>query len=150
MRKLIFIAVMAIAAAAAAQEKPAYDEELAKKLGADEYGMRNYVVVILKTGDKVISGQKERAEILARHMANIERMADEGKLAIAGPFGDNNSEYRGMYIFNVQTVEQAKALAESDPAVISGMMKAEYYPWYGSAALLEINVTHKKIAKKHF
>ncbi len=72
-------------------DKPKYDAKLAKELGADEYGMKNYVFVILKTGpkDAAIKG-KDRAAIFAGHMANIKRLADEGKLAVAGPFGDND------------------------------------------------------------
>ncbi|RZJ28925.1 MAG: hypothetical protein EOO48_08755 [Flavobacterium sp.] len=149
MKKLLFFALIGIAATAFAQDKPIYDEALAKKLGADEHGMKNYVLVILKTGDKVID-QAQRTEIFAGHMKNIQKMASEGKLAVAGPFGDNSNNYRGLYIFNVTTIDEAKALAESDPAVKSGMMKAEYYLWYGTAAMIEVNGIHAKIAKKPF
>ena len=57
---------------------PAYDAELAKKLGADDRGMRMYVLCILKTGPKhaEIKG-KQRQEIFAGHFANIQRLADQ-------------------------------------------------------------------------
>src|SRR3954463_587835 len=85
---------------------PTYDAELAKKLGADERGMRMYVLCILKTGpkDAEIKGD-ERKAIFAGHFANIKRLAEEGKLAVAGPFGKNDKSYRGLYIFNVTTIE---------------------------------------------
>jgi uncharacterized protein YciI len=80
-------------------------------------------------------------------MANIGRLADEGKLAVAGPFGKNDRQYRGLYILNVSTVEEAQKLVETDPVVRSGIMVAELTPWYGSASLLATNEIHTKITK---
>lgn len=125
-----------------------YDPELAKRLGADERGMRMYVLCILKTGpkDAEIKG-KERDEIFAGHFANIQRLADEGRLAVAGPFGKNDRAYRGLYIFNVPTVEEAEKLVALDPAVKAGIFVPEMTPWYASAAMMIVSETHKKIAK---
>ena len=125
-----------------------YDAELAKKLGADDMGMRHYVLVILKTGpnDGTVKG-KEREDIFAGHFANIQRLADEGKLAVAGPFGKNDKSFRGLYIFNVETVEEAQKLTEMDPAVKAGIFVVDMTPWYASAALMATNEIHKKITK---
>src|SRR5688500_11635279 len=105
----------------AAQESR-FDAELAKRLGADERGMRMYVLCILKAGpkDAEIKGEA-RKEIFAGHFANIERLAAEGKLAVAGPFGKNDKGYRGLYIFNVATIEEAEKLVVLDPAVKLGV-----------------------------
>lgn len=134
------------------QAKLKFDDKLAKKVGADDYGMRSYVFCILKTGPKdvEIKDKKQRDEIFAGHMANINRLADEGKLAMAGPFGKNDRTYRGLFIFAVATVEEAQKLVETDPVIQSGMMIAELTPWYGSAATMLVNENHKKIAKKSF
>lgn len=127
---------------------PAFDAELAKKLGADERGMRMFVLCILKTGPKDAEIQgKERQEIFAGHFANIHRLAEEGKLVVAGPFGKNDRSYRGLYIFNVTTVEEAETLVVSDPAVKAGVFLPELTPWYGSAAMLVVNETHRKLEK---
>ncbi len=128
---------------------PAYDAELAKKLGGNENGMKSYVFVILKTGpnDAVVKG-KEREDIFSGHMANIGKLADAGKLAVAGPFGKNDKGFRGLYIFNVATVEEAQKIVETDPAVKSGILIADMTPWYGSASLMATPEIHKKIAKK--
>jgi uncharacterized protein YciI len=125
-----------------------YDAELARKLGADERGMRNYVLVILKTGpkDATITG-KEREEIFAGHFANIERLANEKKLAVAGPFEKNELTFRGLYIFSVNTLEEAQQLTKRDPAVAAGIFEPVLVPWYGSAALMETNEIHKKMIK---
>lgn len=131
---------------------PAYDAELAQKVGADELGMKNFVFCILKTGpkDAEIKDGKKRGEIFAGHMANIRRLVDEGKIVLAGPFGKNDRAYRGIFIFNVTSVEEAQKLVETDPVIKSGMMIAELTPWYGSAATVLINENHKKVAKKNF
>ena len=131
--------------------KPQFDAELAKKLGADEYGMKNYIFVILKTGPKDSDFKgKERDDVFAGHMANIERLGGEGKLALAGPFGQNDKAYRGLFIFNVATVEEAEKLIQTDPAVKAGILIAEFTPWYGSAALMMVPELHKKVQKKSF
>ena len=129
-------------------EEPAFDPELAKKLGADERGMKMYVLCILKTGpkDADIKGD-ERKEVFAGHFANIGRLAEEGKLAVAGPFGKNDKAYRGLYIFNVATIEEAEKLVVLDPAVKAGVFVPELTLWYGSAAMMVVNDTHKKIEK---
>jgi uncharacterized protein YciI len=125
-----------------------YDAQLAKKLGADERGMKMYVLCILKTGPKdgEIKG-KERSDIFAGHFANIGRLADEGKLAVAGPFEDNDKSYRGLYIFNVSTIQDAEKLVVLDPAVKAGVFVPDLTLWYGTAAIMTINETHKKIEK---
>jgi uncharacterized protein YciI len=125
-----------------------FDAALASRLGADERGMKMFVLCILKTGPK--DGQvkgKEREEIFAGHFANIRRLGDEGKLAVAGPFGDNDKQWRGLYIFNVAKVEDAEKLVQTDPAVKAGVFVPELVPWYGSAAMMIVPETHKKIQK---
>jgi len=79
------------------------------------------------------------------HFANIKRLAGEGKLALAGPFGDKN-DWRGMFIFAVDTPEEAEKLVATDPVIRSGEMVAEYHRLYASAALMEVTGIHAKIA----
>lgn len=139
--------VFALALPLAAETPPAaFDAELAKRLGADERGMKNYVLCILRTGpkDKEIQGE-ERKKIFEGHFANIGRLADEGKLAVAGPFGKNDRDWRGLYVFNVATIEEAQQLVVLDPAVAAGVFVADLVPWYGSAAMMVVNETHKRI-----
>ena len=123
-----------------------FDEALAKELGADDYGMRKYVMAFLKKGPNRTSDKDEAAKLQAAHMANIVKLAEEGKLAIAGPFLDDGV-LRGIYIFNVETIEEAKKLTETDPAIKAGSLVMELRPWYGSAALGLVNKYHDKISK---
>lgn len=146
--KSVFCALLLIAVTVPMLAAEKFDEELAKKLGADQRGMRKYVLCILKTGPKDAEIQGDaRKEIFAGHFANINRLADEGKLSVAGPFGKNEKAYRGLYIFNVETVEEAEKLVVLDPAVKAGVFVADLTPWYGTAALMVVNETHKKIEK---
>lgn len=128
-----------------------YDAKLAKALGADAYGMRSYVMVILKTGpnDKTITDEAQRAKIFAGHFSNMKVLTANKKLVLAGPFGDPDNIKRGLYIFNVKTVDEAKALVMTDPAVKAGIFTPDFTPYYGSAALVQVNSIHKKIAKEN-
>lgn len=145
---LAICAITGVAASAQTTKTPKYDEKLAKKLGADERGMKMYVLCILKTGpkDTEVKG-KERDDIFAGHFANIGKLAEEGKLAVAGPFGKNDKSYRGLYIFNVTTIEEAEKLVVLDPAVKAGVFIPDLTLWYGSAAMMVVSETHNKIQK---
>ncbi len=129
-------------------EEVGYDEELAREAKADEFGMRTYVMAFLKAGPKRDHDAETAERIQKAHMANINKMASEGKLAVAGPFLDA-TEVRGIYIFNVQSVEEAKALTETDPAVQAGRLSMELHPWYGSAAISMVTTLHRKMEKKN-
>lgn len=148
LKHLLLVLLLAGGSAVAQDEN--YDAKLALKLGADAYGMKNYILVILKTGDTQMEDKAKRDKIFAGHMENIKKMAESEKLAVAGPFGKNENAFRGLYIFNVTSMEEAKELVSSDPAVSAGLLKAEYYPWYGSAAMGQVNEIHNKIAKEKF
>lgn len=124
-----------------------YDSLYAQKLGADDYGMKTYVMAFLRSG-KVSSKDKEESQRLQmEHLKNIVRLAEEGVLVLAGPFMSSDQDIRGIYIFDVATVEDAKKLTETDPAIQAGVLEMELIPWYGSAALVELNSIHKKIQK---
>ncbi len=123
-----------------------YDSTLAADLGADEYGMKQYVMAFLKSGTVHIKDTSEQNKIQRAHLDNIFRLADEGKLILAGPFLDDTN-IRGIFLFDVTSVEEAMELTNSDPAVQAGVLEMELHPWYGSAALMQVNQIHEKIAK---
>jgi uncharacterized protein YciI len=146
MKKIILL--LLVCTGVFAQTKPNYDSLLAKKLGADERGMKKYVFCILKTGPANITDKTKRDSLFAGHMKNIGRLADEGKLAVAGPFMKNDRQYRGIYIFNVATIKEAEELTLTDPAIKAGVFVVELTEWYGSAALMATPEIHKKLEKK--
>lgn len=125
-----------------------YDAELAQSLGADDYGMRSYVFATLKTGpeDQNITDEARRKELFAGHFANMGRLAEEGKLVLAGPFIEAAPK-RGLFILNVATIEEAEALVQTDPAISAGIFVVEFDKYYGSAALVQIQDVHKRLQK---
>lgn len=124
-----------------------YNAELALKLKADQYGMSPYVMAFLKRGPNRNQDSLTAANLQKAHLENITRLAEEGTLVLAGPFMDNG-EIRGIYIFNVATIEEARKLTESDPAIKAGRLIMELHPWYGSAAVKEINAIHNQLSKE--
>lgn len=149
---LLSVVTLSQTASTTAEVKaPKFDAALAKKVGADQYGMRAYVLAFLKTGpnDAEVTGDARKA-VFKGHFDNMNRLAKEGKLAVAGPFNDPNKIYRGLFILAVTTVEEARALAETDPTVKAGVLIVEYVPWYGSASLMLSNEFHDKVAEKSF
>lgn len=126
---------------------PDYDSTLAQKLGADDYGMKSYVLAILKTGCNTTTDKAFIDSCFRGHMNNISRLVDEGKLIVAGPLQKNENTYRGIFIFNVPTIEEAEQLVLTDPAINSKLLDVELYGWYGSAALPEYLPAALKIGK---
>jgi len=126
-----------------------YDAALAQKLGADDYGMHRYIMAFLKAGPTKIEDKAKLAELQKAHLRNITRLVNAGKLVVAGPFMDEG-DVEGIFIFNVQSIEEARTLTETDPAIQAGTLTMELRPFYCSAALLEIPQLHKKLAKKSF
>jgi uncharacterized protein YciI len=131
--------------AAAPAHKTGYDHALAKRLGANENGMRPYVLVILRTGPSPVPKGKARDAMFAGHFANIARLAAGGKLVLAGPFGEHDGDWRGLFLLAVDDVEQARRLTATDPVIARGEMVAEYHPWYGSAAAMMLPELHQRL-----
>lgn len=149
MKKLFYLLLFFSCSAqiSAQQPNPHYNPALADSLGADDYGMKSYIFVILKTGPETEPDAEKRAELFRGHMDNIGRLVESGEMVVAGPFGKNDLTYRGLFILNVESVEKAEELMQTDPAIAAGIFEVELIPWYGSAALPAYIETHRKIEK---
>lgn len=127
-----------------------FNQKLADSLGADKYGMKAYTIVMLTTGTAKIEDKTKMNELMSGHMENIGKLAKEGKIVVAGPFsGKNQRDYRGMFIFNTNSKEEAESWVKTDPAVAAGVFSYEIFPWYGSAAMPLYLKHHKEIAKEN-
>ena len=132
-----------------AQTPSQFDPALASSVGADDYGMRNYILVILKTGPHKMPQGTERDAMFEGHFANMKRLSDEGKLVLAGPF-DGADGWRGLFIFATSDMDEARKLVATDPVVVKGEMTPEFHKYYGSAALTLVVADHKKVERIAF
>jgi uncharacterized protein len=139
---------LAAGLARASEPPPPFDAALAAELGADDYGMRRYVMAFLKAGPNRDHDPEAAAALQRGHMEHIRRMAADGKLVMAGPFLDGG-ELRGVFVFAVETLEEAEALTLADPAVQAGRLALELHPWYGSAALMKVGEIHAVISRQN-
>ena len=129
---------------------PNYDEALAKSLGAEENGMKHYIFVILKSGQNKTTDKAFKDSCFTGHLKNIGRLAESKQLIVAGPFEKNDKDFRGLFILNVATEEEANKLLMTDPAIKADLLSPVLIPWYGSAALSEYMDAEKKVWKVRF
>ena len=129
---------------------PSYNKHLADSLSADDYGMKMYVLVILKTGSVKIEEKQKVDSLFGGHMKNMGDLVQQGKLIVAGPMAKNDKQYEGIFILNVKTIEEANKLLDTDPAIKAKLLEPELYRWYGSAALPIYLPYHDKVRKKEF
>jgi uncharacterized protein YciI len=149
-----FATILVVAGGVAARDEAgstslAFDEVLAQSVGADDYGMKQYVLVILKTGPTPMPAGPERDEMFRGQFANMKRLAAEDKLVLAGPL-DGVDGWRGLFILAVTELEDAEQLVATHPVVIHREMVAEYHKYYGTAALMLVRDMHEKLARKSF
>ncbi len=94
--------------------------------------IKQFWLVVLKTGpkDKEIKDSTERSKLFAGHFANMERLHGEGVLKIAGPFGKNDFTWRGLFILDCTTKQEAENHIKTDPTVAAGVFIYDIVPWY--------------------
>jgi uncharacterized protein len=109
--------------------------------------MKKYILVLLTTGDNQSKDETYLNNCFRGHMDNINRLVEQEKLTVAGPFFENDKNYRGIFILNVPTIEDAKKLLENDTAIQERILFCEFIEWYGSAALPEYLEASEKIWK---
>ena len=91
--------------------------------------IRKYYLVMLKTGSNRTHDSATAVKIQQQHLDNINRLYYEGKLKVAGPFG-KNPNWAGLFVMDVATEEEVKQLLQTDPAISSGRLAYEIFPWY--------------------
>jgi uncharacterized protein YciI len=94
---------------------------------APAYGQQQtYTFVFLHKKDSVEVLPKEQVtKIMEGHMANIDRLAKEGKLVVAGPFDGGG----GIFILKTTSVSEAKEWLSTDPGVQANRWDIEILPY---------------------
>jgi uncharacterized protein YciI len=99
------------------------------------YEMITYYVGFLRKGPAwSAESTPEGNRIQEAHMGHIRKMVASGKLILAGPFTDNG-DLRGMFVFRVDSMDEARALAEADPAVKARRLVLELHPWLSARGI---------------
>ncbi len=88
-----------------------------------------FVMLVMGMDRDKITDTARINQLQAGHMANMQRMADMGKLIVAGPFGDDG-HWRGIFIFDAASREEVEALLKTDPAISAGRLDYEIHPWW--------------------
>ena len=99
--------------------------------GDTTFIMKRYVFMMLDSGEVKSKDSTEAAHFQQLHMAHLNKLAENGKLILAGPF-EGGGEHRGLLIFDVETVEEALKLEGEDPSVKSGRLKMNAFYWWGA------------------
>lgn len=107
---------------------PWWSEDVMKKTTTPDKMMTAYLAFLVRGEKWTPEKTPQTEEIQKGHMANINRLAEMKKLVVAGPFGDNGT-LRGIFVFRVNSLEEARELAASDPAVQAGRLALQIHPW---------------------
>jgi len=67
-----------------------------------------------------------QTSVIAEHYAFLDRLRQQGKLELAGPFTDKSG---GAYIVKAANLEEARALACSDPVHTTQSSVVTIYEW---------------------
>src|SRR5262245_53729144 len=107
---------------------PWWAEDVMKKTETPQKMMTAYLAFLVR-GEKWTPQQSPETEAIQKaHLANIGRLAEMKKLVVAGPFGDNGN-LRGIFVFRVNSLEEARTLTLTDPAVQAGRLALDLHPW---------------------
>lgn len=134
----LFLVLFAPAVAAAQPPTPAPPAEPAAPPAAQPAPpapppmvFEQYQLVLLKRPAAPTEYPRERLmEIQQAHLAHMGSLGEAGHLVIAGPFSDQEDEtLRGLALYQVGSVEEARRMAEADPAVQAGRLEVEVMTW---------------------
>ena len=99
-----------------------------------EWAMRQYVVAFLYKGPNPVDDPEESKKMMKGHLANIQRLHDEGKIILAGPYL-SKTDLRGYFLFDTDSVDAAKAWCDTDPAISAGVFRVDLHPWYSAKGI---------------
>ena len=137
MRSILFILAVACMVISCSNDQPTpavstteagkYDINKDSTVSAGE--MKRYWLVLLQKGPNRSQDSISAGRIQAAHMADINRLAKEGKLIMAGPIGVED-DLRGIFLMNCADSSEVENFVKTDSAVMTGRLVMKYYPWW--------------------
>jgi len=103
--------------------------DLSKDTSVYSGEMKRFWLVHLLKGPHRDQDSAARVKIQAAHIANIVRLAKEGKIIMAGPIGVEN-DLQGIFLMNCKDSSEVESFVKTDTAVITGRLVMKYYPWW--------------------
>jgi uncharacterized protein len=94
-----------------------------------EEQIRRYWFVMLMKGENRTHDSATAAKLQEGHLANINRLYNEGKIKVAGPFG-GGGDWLGLFIFDCPSRNEVDSLLKTDPAIGAGRLNYDIKPWY--------------------
>ncbi len=91
--------------------------------------IRQYWFVLLTKGPNRSQDSVTAARIQEGHLANIVRLYNEGKVKVAGPFGEPG-DWQGIFIFDCPTKTEVESLLKTDPAIAAGRLLYDIRSWW--------------------
>lgn len=101
----------------------------AKKDSVPAMEIKQYWMVFLKEGPNRVQDTAAEIIIQRKHMSNIQRLTEEGKMVLAGPFGGDGA-LRGIFIMDCKDSMEVAELIKSDTAIATGRLDFEIKPWW--------------------
>jgi len=137
------LAALALAALAAGLPANGRADPPSADPGAGEL---RYVVFLRPDPGRKPLALEERQRIQDAHMANIQKMADDGILAAAGPMGDQTVTISGIFVLKAPSLSEARRIAALDPTVVHRRNTVDVHPWRGPAG---IGLSYFRWRKQH-
>src|SRR5690348_9561650 len=81
--------------------------------------MKRYLVLTLRT-------PRFDPAVIEAHYSHLEALQEQGALEAFGPFTDKSG---GAYLVRAESLDEARAMAYSDPMHVSGSSKVIVYEW---------------------
>ena len=125
MKYIFFLMIIFSGSTLFGQQQPAAK---AKTSPADK--IKQYWFVLLTTGPNTEADSTSKAILFEKHMSNMEKLYNEGILKIAGPFGKNDKQWRGLFVFDCASRAEAEKIVQTDPAIAAGLLAADITSWY--------------------
>jgi uncharacterized protein YciI len=117
-----------------------YDEDEAKRFAASMDATIYYVFLFKKGPNRRADATLDLDDLQARHLANLKRLGEMGKLALNGPLLDSfadDGDLRGIGVLKTETMQEARDLLDADPMALVGWLAYEVHAWMVGKGIIE-------------